>query len=279
MLDSMPRRFSTLQASLSRSCSNPGGAATEHSRLRFVRHDERLTLEVRRDNFVMGSPHNDWHGCFAEWSDAIASHIGKKRDLVVADFSTTGPIERAASEVVLMSAMKNYFNYDLLTRCGIPEMTLLGTVADWHAIRRRAEVFAEFDLASWVRELLPVLDQFLKAASGATDRAFWRSIYKLDDLSGGPYVTGWINVLFPHLDGRSKDGGIVQNDAAFTWSNDAGDEGPTIGSFPCGLSRVPLSWQYLGTVLPMTLQAGFVGMPHRFPSTSRLSRPSSIQWC
>jgi hypothetical protein len=40
-------------------------------------------------------PH-DWQGCFAEWSDAIAAHIGRKRDLVVASFSTTGPIERAA---------------------------------------------------------------------------------------------------------------------------------------------------------------------------------------
>jgi hypothetical protein len=209
---------------------------------------------------VKGSPHNDWQGCFAEWSDKIAAHIGKKRDLVVADFSTTGPIERAASEVVLMSAMKNYFNFLLVTFCGIPEITLLGTVADWQAIRRRAEVFAEFDLADWVRALLPVLDQFVKAASGAVDRAFWRSINKLDGGSGGPYVTGWINVLFPYLDAGSLEGGIERNDAAFTWSEAPGSHGPTIGSFPCGLSRVPLAWNYLGTVFPMTLQAGFVGI-------------------
>jgi hypothetical protein len=35
-------------------------------------------------------------------------------------FSTTGPIERAGSEVVLMSAMKNYINFLLVTRCGYP---------------------------------------------------------------------------------------------------------------------------------------------------------------
>jgi len=242
-------------------------AHAEALRSRFVRHDGELTLKILRDEFVMGSPHNDWQGCFAEWSDAIAAHIGKKRDLVVAAFSTTGPIERAASEIVLMSAMKSYFNFLLVTRCGIPEITLLGSVADWQAIRHRAEVFAEFDLADWVRALLPVLDQFVKAASGAPDRAFWQSMYKQRDESGGPYATGWINVLFPYLDaglplrGDEPPRGVVRNDHAFTWSQDSDrGEGPTLSSFPIGLSRVPLVWDYLGTRFPMTLQAGFVGI-------------------
>lgn len=237
-------------------------------RSRFVRHEGPLTLKVQRDGFVKGSPDNDWQGCFAEWSDAIAAHIGKKRDLVVAAFSTTGPIERAASEIVLMSAMKSYFNFLLVTRCGIPAITLLGSVADWQAIRHRAEVLAEFDLADWVRALLPVLDQFVNAASGAPDRAFWRSMYKLRGESGGPYATGWINVLFPYLDrgvtvqgGQRPDGGVVRNDHAFTWYPDsASTEGPTLAEFPRGLSRVPLAWNYVGTILPMTLQAGFVGI-------------------
>jgi hypothetical protein len=234
-------------------------ANAQSLRSRFVGHEGKLTLRVRRDAFVKGSPDNDWQGCFAEWSDAIAAHIGKKRALVVADFSTTGPIERAASEVVLLSAMKNYFDFMLVTKCGIPELTLLGTVADWQAIRRRAEVFAELDLADWVRVLLPVLDQFVTAATGARDRAFWKSIYKVNDESGGPYVTGWINVLFPYLQGRSGEGGIVQNRAAFAWPDEGGTS-PTLGTFPRGLSCVPLSWEYLETVFPMTLLAGFVGI-------------------
>lgn len=243
-------------------------ANAEALRSRFVRHEGQLTLTIIRDNFVMGSPDNDWQGCFAEWSDAIAAHIGKKRDLVVAAFSTTGPIERAASEIVLMSAMKSYFHFALCTLCGIPAITLLGSVADWQAIRHRAEVFAEFDLTDWGRVLLPVLDQFVKAAAGAPDRAFWQSMYKLHDESGGPYVTGWINVLFPYLDagvaldgGDPPNGGVVRNEHAFTWSRDsASAEGPTPSRFPSGLSRVPLAWNYLGTIFPMTLKAGFVGI-------------------
>jgi hypothetical protein len=52
-------------------------------RSRFVRHEGKCTLTIRRDQFVKGSPHNDWQGCFSELSDQIAAHIGKKRDLVV----------------------------------------------------------------------------------------------------------------------------------------------------------------------------------------------------
>lgn len=238
-------------------------ANAEALRSRFVRHQGTLTLMVVRDHFVLGSPDNDWQGCFAEWSDAIAAHIGTKRDLVVASFSTTGPIERAASEVVLMSAMKSYFSLLLVTRCGIPTVTLTGTPDDWRAIRRRAEVFAELDLAEWVRALLPVLDQFVAAASGHVDRAFWQSIYKREDQSGGPYVTGWINVLFPYLDGGdSTEGPIRRNEHALHWSRDRRSQvtGTTMGAFPRGLSQVPVTWQYLATTIPITFSGGFVGI-------------------
>jgi hypothetical protein len=237
-------------------------ANAEALRSRFVRHEGKLELVVVRDEFVRGSPDNDWQGCFAEWSDAIAAHIGKKRDLVVASFSTTGPVERAASELVLMSAMKSYFRLVLVTRCGIPAITLLGSVEDWRSIRRRAEVLAEFDLADWVRVLLPVLDQFVAAAEGNVDRQFWQSIYKQEDISGGPYVTGWINVLFPCLDGGSRKRTIVPNLHALGWSQDKGARGAgtTLGAFPRGMSRAPLVWKYLGTEIPMTLSGGFVGI-------------------
>jgi hypothetical protein len=174
-------------------------ANAEALRSRFVRHQGKVTLKIRRDDFRLGDPSNDWQACFAAWSDQIAEHIVNKRDLVVADSSTTGPIERAASEIVLMSAMQGYFDCMLVTCCGIPDITLLGTVADWQAIRRRAELFAEFDLGDWTRELLPVLDELVEAASGWPDREHCR--YHVDSRSGGPYVSGWINVLFPYLDG------------------------------------------------------------------------------
>ena len=50
---------------------------------------------------------------------------------MVASFSTTGAVEQVANGIVLMSAMKSYFAYRGRTLCGIPEVTLEGTVDDW----------------------------------------------------------------------------------------------------------------------------------------------------
>jgi hypothetical protein len=233
----------------------------EALRRRFVRHEEKPNIVVRRDAFIKGSPENDWPGCFSEFSDQIAMHIGRKRDLVVADFSTTGPIEKAVSEIVLMAAMRHYFDYTVVSMCGIPRVTLLGSIDDWKSIRRRAEVLAEFDLGWWVKALIPVLDQFVLAALGQPDLAFWRSLYKRYNGSGGPYVTGWINTLFPYVEAGHKPS-LMRNEFATKWAEGFGQfhGGPTADQFPTGLSKAPFIWNYLGTKIHMELIGGFVGV-------------------
>ena len=81
---------------------------------------------VERPDFLLGQP-NPWPEAFAAFSDQIAGHVGKLRDLVVADFSTTGPLERAATEVLLMDTFQGYFEYEMMCGCGIPQITLRGT--------------------------------------------------------------------------------------------------------------------------------------------------------
>ncbi|MCE9574625.1 MAG: DUF4419 domain-containing protein [Deltaproteobacteria bacterium] len=225
---------------------------------RFVRHADKTAIVVIRDEFRKGSPDNDWPGVFAQFSDAIAGHIGKQRDLVVAEFSTTGPIEKAASEVVLMSAMQAYFDYVVVTRCGIPRVTLLGSEADWRAIRSRAAVLAEYGLAPWIAALTPILDELCAAAGGRPDRELWRSFYKYESRSGGDRVSGWINVLFPYV---RKEGSaqLEANPRSLSWR---GDRGPAPAAFPSGLAIAPFTWLYLGTPLPMEMVAGFMGVSH-----------------
>ncbi len=237
-------------------------ADAEALRSFFVRHEGKVMIELRRDGFRKGAPGNDWPGAFGEYSDRLAEHLGKKRDLVVASFSTTGPVERAASEIVLLSAMRHYFEYGMMSMCGIPEVTLLGTVADWRSIRARAAVFAEIGLGAWTEALLPVLDELVRAAEGRANAELWRSFYKAKDASGGPYVNGWINVLFPFV-GAARGGAPSPNPAMRTWAKDFSAPfggGPRPEEFPSGLSVAPFTWNYLGTKFPMELVAGFVGV-------------------
>lgn len=237
-------------------------ANAERLRGKFVRHAGRVEIAVRRDDFVKGSRDNPWPEAFAAFSDAIAGHIGRQRDLVVCDFSTTGPCERAASEIVLMDAMQQYFDYAMYTLCGIPEITLEGTLEDWRSIRRRARALEEYELSWWTDALGPVLDQLVATAEGHVDTRFWQTLFKHTDGSGGPWVGGWINVLLPYV--RPRDGQrLVRNERMAAWRQtfDAAMAGGAQASeIPSGLACAPFQWHHLDQVFPMHLLGGFVGI-------------------
>ena len=82
---------------------------SEEFRGRFVKHLKKKAIVVRRDEFYKGSPENDWSGVFSKFSTNIQQHIGEENHAnIVVSFSTTGPVEKAANEVVLMDVMKKY---------------------------------------------------------------------------------------------------------------------------------------------------------------------------
>jgi len=231
----------------------------EELRHHFVQHQGKQLIEILRDEFVRGSPDNDWPGCFDEFAQQIKQYIGPKHDLIVADFTTTGPVERAASNIVLMDAMQQYFSYQLTTLSGYPSITILGDQRDWENMRERVEQFAEFDLEWWTTGLLQVLDNIVNTFEGAPDpHGFWRSFYRRGGGSGGPYVDGWIHQLFPYLNDRRSASGYRQNPAVLDWEygRTNGMGGIAAGDFPNGLSSVPFVWSYYGEALPYRLVAG-----------------------
>lgn len=202
-------------------------------------------IEIYRDFFVKGCSTNDWPGCFDEFSIKIGERIGEEKiRLVRSNFSTTTGVEKAASEVVLMEAMSSFFEYRVMTLCGIPEITLLGTVADWTDIMVRAQALAEYCPSAWIEKLVPITLQFVQAASGNPDVRFWEDIYKHHQGgSGGPHISGWIDYLFPYL-GKGRLNRFNHN-------------GPD--EYPPGLSTAPFTWVYYTTEYNMEFIGGFVG--------------------
>lgn len=235
----------------------------EELRERLVDRGGQETLVVERHDFVPGAA-NPWPELFGAYCDAIARRIGRRRDLVVAGFSTTGPAERAASEVVLLEALRPFFRYELHTFCGIPSVTLDGTPADWRSIVERARNLGELGLEPWVRALEPVLARLVATADGRPDAGFWRSFFTWESGSGGHRVTGWVNALFPYL--VDAQGRPAPNPFAYERPADGSEpDGPTWERFPTGLSRAPLRWIVQRShqppqTLSMELLGGFVGV-------------------
>lgn len=246
-------------------------ANAEDLRSQFVSHKGKQLIMIRRDGFVKGGSDNDWQGCFGEFSDKLEGYIGKKRDLIVSNFSETGPIEKAASEIVLMESMKNYFKFGMMTLCGIPEITLTGTVDDWKNIRTRAKALSEFKCEWWIDQLIPSLDHFVKAAEGNADIQFWDNFYKSDGGSGGPYVNGWINTLFPYIE--DYKGNVIVNKNCEAW--DKSRHGPSPDNYLNGISKVPFKWQYGDVTFDMEFAGGFVGVSQ---DDSSLALTPAVGW-
>jgi hypothetical protein len=246
----------------------------------------RALLEIRRDDWLRGDPDNPWPSIFDDFSAAIGAQHPALHALVCAEHSTTGATERAAFAVTLMDAMQDYYAYRGSSLCGIPEITLLGTAADYRAIADRVGRLGDHGLAWWVPSLHAVCGQLVAAAEGRPDRDFFRSFYKRDESSGGPHMNGWINCLFPFEWSSASKQFDVRNDHVERWQwpplddgldEDLPWEGAKQKSLPLGLSRAPVTWRVL--VPPAEyryeLMAGFVGVLQQ-PDT--LALRAEIGW-
>jgi hypothetical protein len=222
----------------------------EALRDQFVSFNGKRTIDIRRDLFVRGGI-NDWEGCFDEFSEKIGEYIGPKKDLIVGNFSTTGTLQRVSSEIVLMDAMSKYFDYSVTTMCHIPIITLNGTVQDWEIIRDKVNSFDAFGLSWWTDYLKPVLDKLVETAKGNVDVDFWKSWYKEGGGSGGPFISGHVNALFPYIDSDNR-----RNECMGTGRHHEN----TMSSFNQSISKVPFIWKYNGTTFPMEFVGGLIGL-------------------
>jgi len=229
----------------------------EELRHKFVKHQGKETISVRRDDFTKGKLDNPWQEVFPEFTAGIRKHVGDElHDLVIAHFSTTGELEKAAFEVTLMDAMKKYFSYMFTTLCGIPSVTLEGTKADWELLIAKVQSLRQYELDWWIDELLPVLGQFAAAMDGKVDKTFWSGIFKYIPSGRGsgafPSINGWCIKLFPYLSHERKNPYLSQPP----------DEkrGLDFGDIPSGLSKVEFIWKYFNKEFPMEFLAGFVGI-------------------
>jgi hypothetical protein len=254
----------------------------ETLRPRFVRHEGQLKLKVERTDFVLGQS-NPWPEVFSAFSDQIAAHVGKLRELVVCDFSTTTPIARAASEVLVMDTFQAYFEYEFACGCGIPTITLEGSPDDWRSVRARASMFAELGLEHWTRALLPVLDFFVRASEGDVNRAFWRTFFRYQAGSGPSELTGWILTFFPYLKDARDRSRFVPNEFLGHWREAyrradrrqgwlTTAEGPSLLEVPSGLASAPIRCVDVrdGSVRPLRFIAGLFGVIED-PATRALS--------
>lgn len=208
----------------------------ERYRGSFVKFEGKQTISIYRPDFTAGSPNNDWPSCFQQFADAIKGYIGEENhDRFVVGYSTTGPVSKVVSQITLMDVVQSFFTYVVWTECGIPSITLEGTVEDWKKLRAHADGLRTYgnELDFWLDALVPILDKLVEAASGKADVAFFNDIYKTGGGSGSQTISGWIAKFLPYTKARYGDE-KVQN-PILTGEAQAIDT----SELPAGVSTVP----------------------------------------
>ncbi len=116
----------------------------------------------------------------AEKVEKFATLIGKETngefaEVMTCNFSTSGMIERMVSQIVMIDAVKPYFDYleELMGGCGIPSVTLEGTPDDWKLLRKKTRELGNYGVKEWTDRLDPILKEFVAASEGKPDVEFW----------------------------------------------------------------------------------------------------------
>lgn len=244
----------------------------EELRKHFVRHEGKEKLSITRLDFFPGAD-NPWPEAFDAFSGLIKERVGKLADLICCGFSTTGPAERAVSHLMVMDTFQAYFEYEMFAGCGIPRITLTGTVEDWKSIRDRAAMFGEFGLQQWVQALDPILCQLIQTAQRRPDIDFWKSFFRYRSGSGPSVMTGWINVLFPYL---KLTGQLVPNPYLEDWEQrmrvDATQkqckdpQGVGISAIPSALAVAPVKVHWGERETDMLFVGGLIGVSQHNPT-------------
>jgi len=177
----------------------------EQMRNMFVAHDGMKELVVYGGGSIQSANYDHLIHLISEKIEENTKY--DIRNWLECNFSTTDVKSRTISKIVLMGAMKNYFSYKMCLCCGLPGVTLEGTLEDWQEIRNRVTRLATYqipDLSSWSEVLGYVLDQFVASYQGKVDKDFWNRIaHKTGGGSGPRYLEGWILAFVPWTDGGS----------------------------------------------------------------------------
>ena len=260
----------------------------ETLRHRLVRHDGSREITSNISELSLAA----FEGAIAD----ISAQIREASDPVlhetlICDFSTTTPAIRTASEIALMDCYSSYFTYAMNCVCGIPKITVTGSVEDWQRIRERVEVLETYRLRWWVRRLRPILDEFIRTVEGTPNLQFWQAIYKPKEAYATTTVTGWIADLFPYLGnspGRRRNHvfkyeredwaiPVEHGVNSVVFGEPGAGRGAGIDSFPFGLASVPVKLLLRNEAKgSFDLVGGFLAVEQDAKS---LSLSPLIGWC
>lgn len=232
----------------------------------LVKHNDKKKIIVNRNDFIRGQK-NNWPEVFNEFAVKVKNDINDAEliEVIQSPTQTTTIETMAALNVSIIDSFQKFYDYTLMTRCGIPNITLRGSIDDWMSLKKLLSIMEKYDFKWYTNKMQTIIDEFILAAQGTANINFWKNMVKYQNMSGGPYYQGWIKYFFPYL---KKNSGYIKS--KFTE-----DYKIISNNIPSGLSSVPIDWIYYDQQIELKFCAGFAGIK----ITENNCITPAIMWC
>ena len=244
----------------------------EDLRPHFVDFQGKEKITVGREDLIPGA-NNDWSTVFETFADEIKTRVKTDlHDIMIDNTSVATKLSKIASEIAIMDAFKQYFEYQVMCICGIPKITLVGGKDDWEKLRSKVKKLKELNTGDklqldwWLKRLIPLVNTIVdQATSEKINASFWQNIYQWTGPSrpydGSPMISGWINIFNPYLidnfDEQIGENGHKDVYKPKLYRNIFGEVHPN--RLPSGTSKVPFVWIAGEKEIPMSFHGGFLG--------------------
>lgn len=188
---------------------------SEKLRHHFVGYSGKMSVVIKTDHNIEGE-NCSWESVFEKFNLKIRDLVGEELlNVLSCDFSTSGSVERIASQITVMEGMKSYFEYfQFYAVCGFPKLLLEGNANDWEKVVEKLEKLSKYDLGWWVEDLRPILKEFISSIKGNVNKEFWRNMFKYhtpDEYGAPDIIDGWILKFFPYDKKGQRLGDSVSN--------------------------------------------------------------------
>ena len=225
----------------------------------FVNHEGKKTIEVEVPDINIHTVDYSWF--FDQIAKGVQENVKVPEfvDGMTTNFSTTTAVQKIVSQITLMYSVQKYFQYKMLSRCGIPVVEMLGTEEDWSKLQSKLKVLrtllepVENDLglsSEWWDLVEKVFRELLSTYQGRPDKEWWSHIISYQNRfgSGERGFRGWITDF---LEGTKR---IID-----------------IYAMASGQVSVPLILQFPRVKDTATLVAGMLGFTLHTINTKELS--------
>lgn len=171
----------------------------------FVEFEGKKTIKYENQEIEFNNPDSPWELIIDGLLDKTKEFLGSElTEIFNTNFSTTTEADRLTSIATLLYSQKNYFEYQgAISICGIPEITVKGTSDDWKQLIDKTQYLGQYDLDWWTDELIILLKQIKQTVDGASNKTFWKNIFKIKEGEGcgdPDLINGWIARFFPYDD-------------------------------------------------------------------------------